>query len=337
MLLFCLMLFNKCVIWSFWNFSIAETKLNTVRQKRREPEECRYSFLSRVAKFKSESSLKILSSSLNQDFSLAFAIDMTVNLVMLSTTRYLTAVMHVKGGFKFRKQPWAKSTMVSLQCRHVTLNNLHYKWLFNTPDNYRNVKVSSFQKILKESLPCCFIYKLIKLKWLRNENSAHIHLCCGRGVCAASVLLLTTGSGCVGLSCHHWTKHQILTHAAAPAPLLCGTPTSPRHNQATPLLWLCPSGARTGAPGHLTWAAACGHSAGCNKEAWPPVCWGHWKRQSLCSERTGRCGSVSGWGPASCPHRHFGRPWNVTASGWQWGDISQSSLCGRAGTLNVTT
>lgn len=167
-------------------------------------------------------------------------------------------------------------------------------------------------------------------------KSAHIHLCCGPGVCALAVLHPMTGSGCVALSCRHWTKRQIVTPAAAPAPLLCGTPTFPWHNQAALLLCPCPSRACTEAPGNLTGEAACSRFAGCNKEAWPPVCWGRWRRQSLCSGHTGWCGSVSGWGPASCPRRHFGRPWNVTASGWRWGGISQSSLCGHAGTLSAT-
>lgn len=125
------------------------------------------------------------------------------------------------------------------------------------------------------------VQKRIQLK------SAHIHLCCGPGVCALAVLLLMTGSGCVALSCRHWTKRQIVTPAAAPAPLLCGTPTFPWHNQAALLLCPCPSRACTEAPGNLTGEAACSRFAGCNKEAWPPVCWGRWRRQSLCSGHTG--------------------------------------------------
>ncbi len=195
----------------------------------------------------------------------------------------------------------------------------------------------------KSTFHYCFSYTLMKLKLLKLQvkkkriqlKCAHIHLCCGPGVCAVSVLL-KIGSGCVDLSCRHWPKRQIATPAVAPAPPLCGPPTSPWRNQAALLLCPCPSGARSGAPGRPTGAATCSHSVGCNKEAWPPVCRGRWRRQSLCSGHTGWCGSVSGWGPASCPRRHFGRPWIVTASGWRWGGIFQSSLCGHAGTLSVT-
>lgn len=139
-------------------------------------------------------------------------------------------------------------------------------------------------------------FTLTKLR--SEQKSAYNHSCCVPGVCALVLPLLMTSSGIADFSWGHWTKRHTLTPAVARAPLLRDTPTFQWHNQGALLPWLCPCREHTVAPEHLADQTACSCSAHCNREVWPPVCWGHRRRLSLCSEHIERCGLVSGWGPA---------------------------------------